>query len=62
MNGSKIYEFTLNVIPQFLNNFLKNRISKDKFRYFFFHQASQLVLDSLQKNRNTKRKNGCEFK
>ena len=50
MNGSKIYEFTLNVIPQFLNNFLKkNRISKDKFRYFFFHQASQLVLDSLQK-------------
>jgi len=50
MNGSKIYEFTLNVIPKFLNNFLKkNRISKDKFKYFFFHQASQLVLDSLQK-------------
>ncbi len=50
MNGSKIYEFTLNVIPQFVNSFLKkNKITKNKFKYFFFHQASHLVLTSLQK-------------
>lgn len=50
MNGSKIFEFTLNTIPEFTLKFLKkNKISQNKIKYYFFHQASKLVLENLQK-------------
>ena len=58
MNGSKIFEFTLNTIPIFVLNFLKkNKLKKNNIKYFIFHQASQLVLDNLQKKLNLNEKN-----
>ena len=50
MNGPKIYEFTLKKIPDSINKFLKkNRVNKKKIDYFFFHQASKIVVESLKR-------------
>ena len=58
MNGTKIFEFTLNTIPSFISNFLyNNKIDKNKIKYFFFHQASKLVLDNIQKKLDLKDEN-----
>ena len=58
MNGTKIFEFTLNTIPSFILNFLyNNKINKSKIKYFFFHQASKLVLDNIQKKLDLKDEN-----
>ena len=58
MNGTKIFEFTLNKIPSFILNFLhNNKINKSNISHFFFHQASKLVLDNIQKKLDLKDEN-----
>jgi 3-oxoacyl-[acyl-carrier-protein] synthase-3 len=50
MNGPEIFNFTLEAIPQILENTLeKNSLSQEDINYFIFHQANKYLLDNLQK-------------
>ena len=49
MNGAKIAIFTINVIPNFIHNFLKNnKINKNKIKFFLLHQASKYVCEKIK--------------
>ena len=50
MNGREIFTFTLSAIPRVFDQILeKERMSLDDIDKVIFHQASKLILDSLQK-------------
>lgn len=49
MNGAKIAIFAINVIPNFINNFLiNNKINKNKIKFFLLHQASKYVCEKIK--------------
>jgi len=57
MNGAKLAIFTLNVIPDFIKNFIKkNKIKKNKIKFFVLHQASKYVCDNIRKKLNFEKK------
>jgi len=48
MNGSKVFMFTMNMVPKCINELLtKIGLKIDNIDYFVFHQASKLVIDNL---------------
>ena len=50
MDGGAIFNFTLKVVPESLNELLaKAGIGKDEVDLFVFHQANAYMLDFLQK-------------
>jgi len=50
MNGSEIFAFTLEAVPDLVHNTLEqNTLQKDNIDLFIFHQANQYMLDFLRK-------------
>ncbi|MDR2146040.1 MAG: ketoacyl-ACP synthase III [Tannerella sp.] len=50
MNGSEIFSFTLEAVPQLVTSTLKvNNMSKDDIDLFVFHQANKYMMDFLRK-------------
>lgn len=50
MNGSEIFNFTLEAVPPLINAvILKNQLSKDEIDYYIFHQANKFMLNTLRK-------------
>jgi 3-oxoacyl-[acyl-carrier-protein] synthase III len=50
MNGSEIFSFTLDVIPNTLSKILDTaQIEFDNIDYFIFHQANQFMLNHIKK-------------
>ena len=55
MNGAKVFNFTINTVPESFNKTLKiNKLNKSMIKKVFFHQASKFVLDNLNKSLNLK--------
>ena len=53
MNGSEIFSFTIDTIPNLIKDVLKkNRIAKENVDLFIFHQANKYMLDFLRKKTN----------
>lgn len=53
MNGSEIFNFTLEVVPSSIEKVLeKNNISFDQIDYFLFHQANNFMLEHLRNKLN----------
>ena len=50
MNGSAIFNFTLEAVPTMLNDILeKNQMERDDVDYFVFHQANKFMLNTIRK-------------
>lgn len=50
MNGSAIFNFTLDAVPAMMKQVLeKNNIEKDDVDYFLFHQANKFMLTTIRK-------------
>lgn len=50
MAGAEIFNFTIEVVPQSVNNILlKHQITLDDIDLFVFHQANQFILNYLRK-------------
>lgn len=50
MNGSAIFNFTLDAVPAMMTQILeKNGIEKDDVDYFLFHQANKFMLNTIRK-------------
>jgi 3-oxoacyl-[acyl-carrier-protein] synthase III len=50
MNGSEIFSFTLEAVPELVKKTLeKNKLHKDDIDLFIFHQANKYMLDFLRK-------------
>lgn len=50
MNGGAIFNFTLNVVPDMMQQILrKNNLTLDSVDYFLFHQANKFMLDTIRK-------------
>lgn len=50
MNGSEIFNFTLEAVPPLIEDILiKNGLEKECIGYFIFHQANKFMLDTLRK-------------
>jgi 3-oxoacyl-[acyl-carrier-protein] synthase-3 len=50
MNGSGIFNFTLDTVPPLINELLeKNQTAQDSIDYYVFHQANQFMLSTLRK-------------
>lgn len=50
MNGSAIFNFTLESVPAMMNDILeKNKMVKDKVDYYVFHQANKFMLNTIRK-------------
>ena len=50
MNGSEIFNFTIDVVPGLVKNILENNdLSKEDINLFVFHQANQYMLNFLRK-------------
>lgn len=50
MNGSAIFNFTLDAVPIMIKNILgKNQMERDKIDYFVFHQANKFMLNTIRK-------------
>lgn len=50
MNGSAIFNFTLETVPLMLNQLLeKSSMSKEDIDYYIFHQANKFMLNTLRK-------------
>lgn len=50
MNGSEIFNFTLDAVPSIMNDvLLKNRLEKDEVDYYVFHQANKFMLNTIRK-------------
>lgn len=50
MNGSEIFNFTLDIVPTLVDNILvKNGLTKDEINMCVFHQANRFMLDFLRK-------------
>lgn len=49
MNGTNIFSFTLQKIPENVNECLKkNNLNKNEVKYFIFHQANKYILETLR--------------
>lgn len=50
MNGSAIFNFTLDAVPAMMKNILKkNQMECDEVDYFVFHQANKFMLNTIRK-------------
>ena len=50
MSGTEIFSFTLQTVPQLVENILtKNSIRKEEINLFIFHQANKYMMDFLRK-------------
>jgi 3-oxoacyl-[acyl-carrier-protein] synthase-3 len=50
MNGSEIFNFTIDIVPKLVENILrKNNLLKNEIDLFVFHQANKYMLDFLRK-------------
>ena len=50
MNGSAIFNFTLDAVPAMLKKILeKNHLEKEQIDYFVFHQANKFMLNTIRK-------------
>lgn len=50
MNGSAIFNFTLDAVPVMMKKILeKNSLSKDDVDYYLFHQANKFMLNTIRK-------------
>ena len=50
MNGSAIFNFTLETVPRIMKELLdKSELGKDDVGYFVFHQANRFMLSTLRK-------------
>jgi 3-oxoacyl-[acyl-carrier-protein] synthase-3 len=50
MNGPEIFNFTLDIVPELVNNvLLKNRLSINEIDFCIFHQANKFILEYLRK-------------
>lgn len=50
MNGSAIFNFTLDKVPTLVDNILlKNKFKKDDIDFYIFHQANKLILTTIRK-------------
>lgn len=50
MNGSAVFNFTLDVVPGMMNDILeKNSMQKDDVDYYVFHQANKYMLNTIRK-------------
>lgn len=50
MNGSAIFNFTLDAVPAMMNKILeKNNLQNDEVDYYVFHQANKFMLNTIRK-------------
>lgn len=50
MNGSAIFNFTLDAVPALIKQILKkNQMEKDDVDYYVFHQANKFMLNTIRK-------------
>lgn len=50
MNGSAIFNFTLDAVPAMMSQVLeKNKLQKDDIDYYVFHQANKFMLNTIRK-------------
>ena len=50
MNGPDIFNFTMNIVPEIVNDCLmKNELKKEDIDMFILHQANKYILDFLRK-------------
>ena len=50
MNGSAIFNFTLEAVPALMKDILvKNNLSKEDVDYYVFHQANKFMLNTIRK-------------
>ena len=50
MNGSTIFNFTLDAVPAMMKEILtKNKMEKDEVDYYVFHQANKFMLNTIRK-------------
>lgn len=50
MNGSAIFNFTLDAVPQMMDRLLeKNSLTLENIDYFVFHQANKFMLNTIRK-------------
>lgn len=50
MNGSAIFNFTLDVVPELMKQVLeKNNLEKEQVDYYIFHQANKFMLNTIRK-------------
>ena len=50
MNGSEIFNFTIEAVPELVKNtLLKNNLTNDEIEGFVFHQANKFMLNFLRK-------------
>lgn len=50
MNGSAIFNFTLEAVPTMMEKILeKNRCQKEEIDYYVFHQANKFMLNTIRK-------------
>lgn len=50
MNGGAIFNFTLQAVPEMVNElYKKNDVVKDDIDYFVFHQANKFMLNTIRK-------------
>ena len=50
MNGSAIFNFTLDAVPTMMNKLLvKNKIEKEQIDFYVFHQANKFMLNTIRK-------------
>jgi 3-oxoacyl-[acyl-carrier-protein] synthase-3 len=50
MNGSAIFNFTLEAVPAMMKDILeKNQMERDEVNYFVFHQANKFMLNTIRK-------------
>ncbi len=55
MDGREIFKFSINVVPQSVNEILvRNNLSIKDIKYFVFHQANKYMLGEIQKKLNIK--------
>lgn len=50
MNGSAIFNFTLDAVPSMMKEILaKNKLDKEQVDYYVFHQANKFMLNTIRK-------------
>ena len=50
MNGSSIFNFTLDAVPTMIEDILKrNKLEKEQIDYYVFHQANKFMLNTIRK-------------
>lgn len=50
MNGSEVFNFTLDIVPAMMQNVLrKNNLNQDSIDFYVFHQANKFMLSTIRK-------------